>query len=144
MNFGKWIVVTFILFGLFIGVLVTITFRQDISLVSPDYYPKELAYQDQIDRMKNAGLLEEKPVATLTSDGTLELRYAHLPDVTQGRLDLYRPSDPRLDHSFNFNELPMQTVRFNVPDVARGLYRVNLTWTMGKKEYFLEQRVVVP
>lgn len=143
MNFGKWIVVTFVLFAAFIGILVSITFRQDISLVATDYYPRELVYQDQIDRMKNAESLDEKPVATLASDGTLELHYAHLPDVTHGKLDLYRPSDPQLDHSFDFNQLPMQTVRFNVLNITRGLYQVNLTWTMGKREYFMAQRIVV-
>ena len=47
MNFGKWIVVAFVFFSLFIGTLVTVCVRQDISLVSTDYYKEELIYQDQ-------------------------------------------------------------------------------------------------
>jgi hypothetical protein len=38
MNWGKWIIVSFVLFAGFIGTLVTVCVRQDISLVSKDYY----------------------------------------------------------------------------------------------------------
>ena len=53
MNWGKWIIVSFVLFAAFIGILVVICVRQDISLVSKNYYQEELAYQQQIDRMNN-------------------------------------------------------------------------------------------
>jgi len=62
MNIGKWIVVAFVLFAAFIGTLVVVCVRQDVSLVSRDYYRQELAYQNQIQRLNNTAALLEKPV----------------------------------------------------------------------------------
>jgi hypothetical protein len=42
----------FILFAAFIGTLVTVCLRQDISLVSKDYYKEELQYENQLTRLK--------------------------------------------------------------------------------------------
>ena len=53
--------VAFVFFALFIGTLVTICVRQDITLVTKEYYKEELAYQEQIDRMNNVNNLGEVP-----------------------------------------------------------------------------------
>ena len=45
MNWGKSIVLAFVLFAVFIGVLVAVCVREDISLVSRNYYNEELDYQ---------------------------------------------------------------------------------------------------
>src|SRR6185369_10181200 len=99
MNWGKSIVVVFVLFALFIGVLVTVCIRQDISLVSPDYYRDELAYQTQIDRLNNTQQLEHKPSA-LFSGGFVEVNFKNLPSVERGELILFCPSDVRFDKKF--------------------------------------------
>lgn len=62
MSIGHWIVVSFVLFAAFIGTLVAVCLREDISLVTKDYYQEELAYQDQIQRLNNVAELKEKPV----------------------------------------------------------------------------------
>ena len=48
MHYGKSIVVAFILFAMFIGTLVTVCIREDVNLVSPDYYEEELAHGQKI------------------------------------------------------------------------------------------------
>ena len=59
MNWGVKIVISFVFFiGLLFG-LVYISMNQDISLVSENYYEQELAYEDQIQRIKNTNNLEE-------------------------------------------------------------------------------------
>ena len=73
MDFGKWIVVAFVLFAVFIGTLVTVCVRQDISLVSKEYYKEELAYQDQIVRIANTEKLGLKPKITKVNNVTLQL-----------------------------------------------------------------------
>ena len=52
MNWGKSIVLSFILFAAFIGTLVTVCIRQDISLVSKDYYEEELQYDKSVNAPK--------------------------------------------------------------------------------------------
>ena len=60
MNWGKSIVLAFILFAVFIGVLVFVCVREDVSLVSKNYYKDDLEYQSQIDRVRNTDELAKK------------------------------------------------------------------------------------
>ena len=68
MNFGKWIVVAFVLFTVFIATLVTVCVRQDISLVRPDYYQEELVHQRKMTLIQNARTLETLPVISVTEN----------------------------------------------------------------------------
>jgi hypothetical protein len=140
MNWGKWIIVTFVLFAVFIGTLVTVCVRQDISLVSKNYYQEELAYQGQIQRLNNAAALENRPVIRVVQD-TLEIEYAGWSHTTAGRLTLFRPSDARLDRSFELKSSADSTQRFDMKFLPAGMYKVKLTWTMNDKEYFVEDIV---
>ena len=101
MNWGKWIVIVFLMFAVFIGVLVYYCVREDISLVTPEYYREELAFQDQIDRLKNTEALDQKPRLTVVSSG-LMISFRQLPFFDVGEIQLFRPSDKRFDRKFNF------------------------------------------
>ena len=57
----KWVISAFVLFGLFIGSLVVICVREDVNLVSKDYYQQELNHQAKIIQQENANQLAEKP-----------------------------------------------------------------------------------
>ena len=61
MNWGNKIAISFIIFIGIIVTMVVISMKQDISLVSTDYYEQEIAYQDQIDRMERTRGLEKQP-----------------------------------------------------------------------------------
>ena len=65
MNWGKSIIAAFLFFALFIGVLVFICMKQEVSLVSKDYYKDEINYQQQIERLNNAEHLESKPTISI-------------------------------------------------------------------------------
>ena len=49
------------MFAAFIATLVTVCLRQDISLVTREYYKEELNYQAQINRIAHTTMLSEKP-----------------------------------------------------------------------------------
>ena len=51
MNWGKAIVLTFVLFAGFIGFMVFWMHRERVDLVRDDYCQTEVVYQKQIDRM---------------------------------------------------------------------------------------------
>jgi hypothetical protein len=75
MNWGKSIILAFVLFAVFIGVLVTVCVRQDISLVSRDYYDEELDYQSKMDGARNAAGLSQKPEINLTEGQSLRVTF---------------------------------------------------------------------
>lgn len=142
MNFGKWIVVAFVFFTLFIGTLVTICVRQDISLVTKEYYKEEIAYQQQIHRMENTGALDEVPEIVI-AHGKLKVTYNRLPDIESAQLRLVRPSDADLDQQFVIESSSATSQEFVLSNPVPGLYRARLTWVDHGKEFYLEKIVVL-
>jgi hypothetical protein len=121
MNFGKWIVVAYVFFGVFIGTLVTVCVKQDVNLVSKNYYNDELGYADQITRINNARAL----VNNL--------------NVVKGEMKLFCPSDPKSDKVFTLSLNTDNSQSFEINDAKSGMYKARLLWTMGGKEYFVEE-----
>ena len=140
MNIGKWIVVTFILFAAFIGTLVAFCVREDISLVSKDYYKEELAYQTQLERLNNTERLLQKPVVTLVGN-ELKITWAEKTNIEKGELKLFCPSNSTMDKQFNLEQSNEQT--FNTASLKKGHYKVKLLWAMGGKEYYFEQELYI-
>ena len=138
MNFGKWIVVAFVLFGAFIATLVTVCVKQDISLVSKSYYKDELDYQTQIVRINNADQLASKPVIAKAGDG-LTIQFGADVTVANGELKLFCPSDPNMDKSFLLSLDIENRQSFDVSALKPGMYKAKLLWSMNGKEYFMER-----
>lgn len=140
MNPGKWIIVVFVLFAAFIGTLVTVCMREDISLVSKDYYTQELAYQERITRINNSAALFNKPQVTATRE-SIRVTFDSLSFVDQGKLDLFCPSDATMDRSFEFTRSDEQTFTYKMSGLKSGMYRVKLLWSMDGKDFYQEEIV---
>jgi hypothetical protein len=138
MNWGKSITMAFVFFAIFIGALVTICVRQEISLVSKNYYEEELDYQKHIERLNNTAQLSEKPEITV-SHGTVQIVYKTDQVLDKGVFKLFRPSNLRFDKQFELQSFSEPIHQFNVKYFPKGMYRARMEWTSEGKEYFLEQ-----
>ncbi len=136
----KWVIGSFIMFALFIGTLVFVCVRQDISLVSANYYQDELVHQGKMDKQRNMLELKDEPIIQLEGH-QVKISYAQLSKLTKGELRLTRPSDSKLDQRFQLNQNEKQNFQLNVS--AKGLYRVTLQWTMEGKDYYYEKLMVL-
>jgi hypothetical protein len=138
MNWGRWIVVAFLAFAMFIGVLVVISMRQDVNLVAHDYYQKELQYQDQIERLNNTNQLRVKPSIQLHEGIYMNIYFPNMV-VEEGSVQLFRPSDATLDQRFALRSTADSIQQFKVRPLDKGMYKIKLEWKMDGKEYFLEE-----
>lgn len=137
MSVAKWVVVSFVLFAAFIATLVTVCVRQDVSLVSQNYYQEELQFQSQIDRKHNTTLLANKPLVAVEGK-MLTLALNQEATVTEGTVQVFCPSNARMDRSFRVSpQSPTQS--FDLNELDGGMYRVKLRWTMNDKQYYQEQ-----
>lgn len=139
MNWGKSIIVAFILFGAFIGTLVTICARQDIHLVTRDYYREELDHQRQIDRIAHTAMLAEKPSIKVEEGNLLRIIYPDFSRVQKGALELFRSSDARMDKVYELKRTTELSQFFSTAGMNKGVYRAKLRWTMNGEEFFIEQ-----
>jgi len=142
MNWGKGIAIAFISFALFIGVLVTVCVRQDISLVSENYYAEELKYQEQIDRLNNTAALSERPLI-LVRGGLLEVRFNAFAEFEDGELVVTRPSDARYDATFEVRTGKDSVRVFDLSSYPLGRYNTALRWKMNGKEFLLQESITL-
>ena len=140
------IVVTFVLF--FIGTvgLVVMAFSQKVDLVSADYYEQELKFQGRIDRVERTRHAATQ--ATVAYDAASRCITVSLPPEQArlevwGSIELYRPSAAGMDRAHRFKPDANGTQRLDASAMAPGLWRVRVTWTAAKENYYLDQKVVV-
>lgn len=142
MNWGKWIAVSFVFFAVFIGVLVTVCMREDVSLVSKKYYEEDLKYQEQFNQTSNANALAVRPEVQI-KDQTLYLSYRNLSSVQEGTITLMRPSDAALDHVLQVTQQQDTIQQFVLGDLIKGLYKVRIQWKEGEKEFRMDKTIVI-
>ncbi len=142
MNWGKWIVVAFVFFAFFIGVLVVISIREDVNLVATDYYQQELVYQDQIDRLTNTNTLLKKPAVKIHEGKYLHINFPDM-KVEKGKVHLFRPSDARLDQHFALRASADSVQQFNLKVLDKGMYKIKVEWSMEGKDYFIEEIISI-
>ena len=116
------------------------------DLVAPDYYDQELRYQDRIDgraRARDAGLVPA--IVPGTTSRTIRIRFpAALPADARGAVELYRPSNARLDRRFGLALDADAGQTLDLAGMPSGLWRVRVAWTNAGLSYFAEDAVVVP
>jgi hypothetical protein len=139
------IIITFGLFfaGMAAVVGIASTHRED--LVNGNYYEQELKYQDTIDsaaRATAAGAsIRYDAAAGLV---TVIAPVAQLAQKFSGSVTLYRANDPKLDREFLLEPKSDGTQTLDVSKLAAGPWRVRAAWTADGKNYFLEEKFIVP
>jgi nitrogen fixation protein FixH len=137
-------------FAMLISALATwavVAQRNREELVSADYYEQEVAYQQQINRLKrsaDAGVSIGYESSGL--GGVIRIAWppAARPIDSQGRIRLYRPSEAALDR-----DLPLAIGRDGVQSIEAltlkpGLWKVRVHWGAEASGYYVERSVVVP
>ena len=138
MNWGKSIILVFVLFAGFIGTMVYRMTRERIDLVSDDYYQNELAFQQHIDQVANA---RRHSTTTMTFQKDQQQVVFVLPSTLQkGEITFYRPGDRRQD--FRVMIPAVHPVRKVIPTktLAKGNWRVQFSWSDGQRTYYKEEQ----
>ncbi len=116
----------------------------DVNLVADDYYQQELAYEEQITRLKNVAGLAEKPTFTFSADRQLII--LSFPDTMapeRGVVTLYRPSDFTQDRKFKLNLDKDNQQGFGTASLKPGLWKAKVRWEEKGKSYFQEFVIVI-
>jgi nitrogen fixation protein FixH len=144
MNFGHKIVIAYILFIGFIVYLAVQSFKQQVDLVAPNYYEKEIKYQQQIDKLQNAEDLEKK-ISINVNNNILEVIFPFENQVSDinGTIEFFRPSDQNMDYT-----LPILTDSFgkqniDVSNLTKGSYILKIEWENENKPYYFENKIFI-
>ncbi len=140
------IIVTFALFFAGTVGLVVMACSQKVDLISADYYEQELKFQGRIDRVERTQRTASHAAIAYDASGrciTVSLPPEQARLTVWGSIELYRPSAAGMDRAVRFAPDANGTQRLDARGLAPGLWRVRVTWTAEKENYYLEQKVVV-
>jgi hypothetical protein len=126
--------------------LVVLACSQRADLVSPDYYEKEIKFQGQIDRAERTHRAASQASVAYEAAGkciTVSLPAEQAGREISGRIELYRPSAAGLDRALKLAPDGKGVQRLDAAGLAPGLWKVRVSWTFERQDYFLDQKVVV-
>ena len=120
---------------------------QDFQLVEKDYYQKDLAYQNQIDRIERTNKLEQKPsIEISTETGNIFVKFPVENNKNiEGTIKFFKPSNSRYDFEIpiEIDSLGIQEIIINSKKMIPGFWKVNLNWKVDSVEYFSQEPLMI-
>lgn len=126
-----------------IGVVVY-WMNQDVDLVTPDYYEKELKYEQQIETIKRTDNLD-KNLSIFKENNYIKLIFPKLDDYKKfsGDVLFYRPSDYKQDYSIKLKVDSSYTVLIATPKLKAGYWKVKVNWNVDTTKYYTEKSIII-
>lgn len=145
LSWGKRIAMLYIGFVALIVIMITMSMRQKVELVSADYYDKELVFQDKIDEMNNANALPERVSHSITDDSfQIVFPSQFKTSVVEGEILFFRPSDASKDFKSKI-QLDGDAKQFiDRKNLSKGMYKMQISWSVNGIPYFVEETIVIP
>ena len=144
MNWGYRIILAFVAFFMIMGSMVYISVKQEFSLESPDYYKKEIEYQQQIELMKNTAALESKPYFSYSKqDQAIYLRFDTTihGELVKGQVHFFSNMSSKEDVVFELDKAFYPDYKLDVKEFRSGKWLLKLNWEIKDKAFYLEEVV---
>lgn len=140
-HWGHGITIFYIIFVIAIVTVLFASFGVDRTLVVEDYYAKDLAYQEQYDKMQNAiQANESKLVVNILGEQELVELIVETDAPIQGKVAFYRPSDKTQDFSVDFISAEST---FSTASLLKGKWILKVEWNEGPKSYYQERQIYI-
>jgi hypothetical protein len=142
-NWGTGIAIFYTTFALFMIFMVIRSTYHDNSLVVDDYYAKDLAYQEQYDKIKNSNQLEQGLVIKNNgADRTLELTFPEGMGNIKGNVLFYRPSGSANDFSVKVDQPENGKMVIPIKEgIVTGYWIVKVDWVGDGKAFYDEKNI---
>ncbi|TXE10012.1 FixH family protein [Seonamhaeicola algicola] len=145
LNWGTGIVIAFIGFIAFIMyfiITMSVNANYDHDLVVENYYAEELAYQTDINKLKNAKKLNTNITVTRTNEG-LKIVFPNDLDFKKitGKVFLYRPSNKQLDYE---STISLSNTHLLIPDsrLIDGRWNIKIDWQYNGMSYLFKESII--
>lgn len=141
MNWGNKLILAFILFALFIGYMVFISFNTRFDLVSSNYYNEELRYQDKLDAIKNTNKLSNVEVFQNSNFLVIFLPKELKDSKISGNLLMYCETDGGKDFKKKFQDSLF--IKIDKTKLQSKNYILKLNWTSDTTNYYFEKNIII-
>lgn len=138
-HWGHGITIFYIVFVLTLIMVLIKSTQIDNSLVVDDYYAKDLAYQQQYDKVANT--MAEDHLTIKYDQANQEMIFEfHTDQLLDGQIQFYRPSNQKLDFIKKIKDNKM-VVKTDLMRVGR--WKIKVDWTADKKAYYKEKEIYI-
>lgn len=143
LNWGYKIAVVYLLFVAGIIYLVVQASRQNIDLVTENYYAEEIQYQQRINEKNNAQSLSA-PLDVNVQHGVLTVSFPQefSQKELQGEVLLYCPSDAQKDLSRNL-VMEGNKMKISLPEQNQGFHQLKVKWESEGVKYYFEKNLML-
>lgn len=139
-NWGTKLVMGMVSFMTFIVVLAVMMFNsKPDALVDNDYYEKGLNYNADYN-LKEQVKADHAAPEILILPGEILLKFKA---AAEGKVKIVRPSDKRMDKVVNFKTDAAYRSAIPSKEIAKGRWKLIITWNSAGKSYLDEQEVMV-
>jgi len=141
-NWGTGITVFIIFFLLMNVVVIIFAFSQKVDLVTPNYYEKELKYQDEIDaQQKTLQLSENVSVEYKSQIVLIQFPQKFYSKELDGNILLYRPADSSKDLKIEVKTDSTGKQMISTTRLAKGFWKVKINWSLENVTYSDEKSI---
>lgn len=126
----------FVVFMLFMAFKTT-TVKDD--LVTPDYYAKELEYQQHIDKQERANQLKEKPIWQVTGNQiAIKFPGELVAKNVKAEVNFYNNAEAKKDFKITCTPDTSGVCAIDAQQLQQGVYQLQIDWSAGGVTYYNE------
>jgi len=143
-NWGYRVAILYISFAGLIIFLVSSSMKQNIDLVTPDYYAQELKFQAKKDSEERNNNLENPAMIYCDEAGIrVEFPTNFTPENITGTINVFRPSDKTKDFTVDIAASSNHHQLIPATNLERGMWRIKLSFNYNNESYYSEKQIVL-
>jgi hypothetical protein len=140
-SWGKAIAATYIIFVLITLGMTYAMMTKNVDLVTPNYYEKEILYQQQINKINNTSKLKEGMKFEFTGS-TVNFSFPKIGEIS-GEITFYRPSDSKKDFKVAIQPDKDNKQVIDASMLLKGYWKIKIEWKSGGVEYYNEETIII-
>lgn len=143
-SWGVRIAAVYIFFTIALLAAVFVFMNQDVHLVTDDYYAKEIAFQQQIDKINRTKSLSEQ-LEIKPANGFVDFSFPRLfkSNEINGKIHFYRPSDDSKDFFTDVKVDSINSLEVATAGKEKGLWKVKVDWGAKGNSYYNEKIIII-
>lgn len=142
LNWGVSIAIFYVAFAATMVGMVIKSKTYDNALVTDDYYAKDLAYQQQYEKLANAKALSTDLTIGKVGNG-VQLLFPKETQQPDGEIQFYRADDKSKDFTVKVSPDANGLQTVPVDQLTTGRWTVKVDWQAGGKPFYKEQVVIL-
>ncbi|MBT8234446.1 MAG: hypothetical protein HKO66_16865 [Saprospiraceae bacterium] len=139
LNWGQGIFIFYLFFTCTLIFVLFQSMQVKHNLVVDDYYKEDLAYQSQIDKIKNQKLSNNLIVKTSKKDNKITFNFLDAESL-KGQIHFYRPSDKNKDFKIDINE---NNFSYDTQKMIKGKWTLKIDWQDKSNNYYHEKEISI-